>query len=217
MKRRALARPGERCLGIDRPRAIAHMGIEEREGHGRYQGRSGLVDAEVQGRLPVPGRPARREGFPPPGGLQLPPVLRGTVFLEPVERVRRPTKPGDSSKAVKVDPKLDPKPKNDGPISVECVIDPSKCDRKGKPKPPVDTGDGEPDAEPSKALASAPSTAQIRAAMTPVKPQAKACAARHGGKAGDTVRVKLSVSGPTGKVLSAQALDDHAGTSLGLM
>jgi hypothetical protein len=134
---------------------------------------------------------------------------------ERVERGRRPTKPGDSSKAVKVDPKVDPKPKDGGPISVECVIDPSKCDRKGKPKPPVDTGDGEPDGEPSKALASAPSTAQIRAAMTPVKPQAKACAPRHGGKAGDTVRVKLSVSGPTGKVLSAQALDDHAGTSLG--
>jgi hypothetical protein len=135
---------------------------------------------------------------------------------EPEVRARghRPNKPDGSSKPPKLDPK--PEPKDAGVVSVECVIDPSKCDRKGKPKP-VDTSNDDDGGggEPSKALASAPSTAQIRTAMTPVKPQAKACAARHGGKAGDTVRVKLSVSGPTGKVLSAQALDDHAGTSLG--
>lgn len=128
-------------------------------------------------------------------------------------RVNRPHKP-DSSKPIKADPK--PEPKDAGVVSVECVIDPSKCDRKGKPKP-VDTSndDGGGDGEPSKTLPSAPSSTQIRDAMAPVKPQAKACAARHGGKAGDKVRIKLSVSGSTGKVLSAQALDDHAGTSLG--
>lgn len=126
-------------------------------------------------------------------------------------RVHRAPRTND---APKNPPKLDPKPKDAGVISVECVIDPSKCDKSGKPKARTNDDQGGDPAD-SKALPSAPSSTQIRDAMAPVKPSAKACAARHGGKAGDKVRVKLSVSGSTGKVTSAQALDDHAGTALG--
>ena len=125
-------------------------------------------------------------------------------------RVHRTPRTSDSPKTP---PTVDPKPKVGGAISVECVIDPSKCDGKGKTKPIVDEGNDEP--ADSKALPPAPSSTQIRDAMAPVKPSAKACAARHGGKAGDKVRVKLSVSGSTGKVTSALALDDYAGTPLG--
>lgn len=130
-------------------------------------------------------------------------------------RVPRSGKPSHS--IPKTTPKVDPKPtpKDASTISVECVIDPSKCDRKGKAKPRVDEGSNDPSPTDSKALPSAPSSTQIRDAMAPVKPSAKACAARHGGKAGDKVRVKLSVSGSTGKVTSALALDDYAGTPLG--
>lgn len=130
-------------------------------------------------------------------------------------RVPRSGKPSHS--IPKATPKVDPKPtpKDASAISVECVIDPSKCDGKGKTKPRIDEDSNDPSPTDSKALPSAPSSTQIRDAMAPVKPSAKACAARHGGKAGDKVRVKLSVSGSTGKVTSAQALDDHAGTALG--
>lgn len=88
-------------------------------------------------------------------------------------------------------------PKTKQSVSVECVLDPSACGRGGK------------------ALPKTPSAAQIRDAMAAVKPSAKACAGRHGGQAGDKVRVKLSVKGSTGAVLSATALDEHEGTALG--
>jgi len=128
-------------------------------------------------------------------------------------RVPRPSRPGTPPKPT---PKTDPKPtpKDNGVISVECVIDPSKCGN-GKTKPRVDEGDGDGDPSSSKVLPAAPSSSQIREAMAVVKPQAKACGPRHGGTPGEKVRVKLSVVGSTGKVTSAQALDDHAGTALG--
>jgi hypothetical protein len=104
-------------------------------------------------------------------------------------------------------PKVTPKEE----LSVECIIDPSKCG-KGKSQPRADKDDPPPS---SKDLPAAPSSSQIRTAMAEVKGQAKACGARHSGHDGEKVRVKLSVVGATGKVTSAQALDDHAGTPLG--
>ena len=129
-------------------------------------------------------------------------------------RGSRPSRPGNPGKTPpKTDPKAAPKatPK-DEVISVECVINPSSCD-KGKAKPQTVERDGDPSS--SQALPPSPSSSQIRDAMAAVKPQAKACGPRHGGKEGEKVRVKLSVTGSTGKVTSAQALDDHAGTALG--
>jgi hypothetical protein len=106
-------------------------------------------------------------------------------------------------------PKVAPKEEE---LSVECIIDPAKCGR-GKSQARPDKKEDPPSS--SKDLPAAPSSSQIRDAMAAVKPQAKACGPRNGGSAGDKVRVKLSVSGSTGRVTSAQALDDHAGTALG--
>jgi hypothetical protein len=52
---------------------------------------------------------------------------------------------------------------------------------------------------------------QIREGFSKVKGKAKAC----GGEPGVTVRVKVSIAGDTGNVISVDALDDHAGTPLG--
>jgi hypothetical protein len=127
-------------------------------------------------------------------------------------RVPRTTRPGTPKTTPKTGP--EPVPKDGGAISVQCVLEPEKCG-KGKTKP--DPGPVESNDEPSssKPLPAAPSSSQIRDAMAVVKPQAKACGPRHGGTAGEKVRVKLSVTGSTGKITSAQALEDHAGTALG--
>ncbi|MCA9650355.1 MAG: hypothetical protein KC501_10630 [Myxococcales bacterium] len=94
-------------------------------------------------------------------------------------------------------PVVEPPPKKDTGVSVECVLDPSACKGSGR------------------ALPATPSAAQIRDAMAPVKPTAKACGSRHSGRSGETVRVKLSAKGSTGAITSARALDDHADTALG--
>ena len=153
---------------------------------------------------------AAAEATEEPADASEPEAKAGAETASVRARGPRASKPSTPSKTV---PKAEPEPERASAISVECVIDPSKCDTKGKPKPRVD----EPREEPvsAKGLPPAPTSLQIRDAMAPVKPQAKACAARHGGGPGEKVRIKLSVSGSTGKVTSAQALDDHAGTPLG--
>lgn len=116
---------------------------------------------------------------------------------EPATAKARPKRPRPHRKPKPertADP--EPKPKKERVVSVECVLDPSKCGS-------------------SKGLPATPSAAQIRDAMSTVKPEAKACAGRHGGRAGDKVKVKLSAKGSTGAITSARALDDHAGTPLG--
>ncbi len=100
-------------------------------------------------------------------------------------------------------------PEDKGSVSVECIINPDKCSRKKPPKPNSETAGS------TKDLPATPSPSQIRTAMAPVKPTAKACGPRHGGSSGDRVRVKLSAAGRTGKIISAKALEGHAGTALG--
>ncbi len=100
--------------------------------------------------------------------------------------------------------------KDDGVVSVECVIDPTKCSKSGRPgKAKTD------EPKSTKDLPLTPNSSQVRSAMAKVKPDAKACRTRHGGSAGEKVRVKLSVVGTTGRVVSANAIEDHAGTALG--
>ncbi len=102
-------------------------------------------------------------------------------------------------------------PKVDRDVPVECVIDPASCavgDAKAPKGPPP----------PPKAADDRPLTlgqSEIRAGIAPLKPTAKACATRHGGTPGETVRVKLSIAGPTGAVISTQAEAPHQGTPLG--
>ncbi|MCA9709830.1 MAG: hypothetical protein KDK70_28580 [Myxococcales bacterium] len=107
-------------------------------------------------------------------------------------------------------PKTKTKTKDDGMVSVECIIDPSKCTKRGRPRDP------EPDEPAStQGLPKTPSASQIRSAMAEVKPDAKACGSRHGASSGTTVRVKLSARGSTGAITGATPLDEHAGTALG--
>lgn len=58
------------------------------------------------------------------------------------------------------------------------------------------------------------SMSQVRAGIAPRKRAAVACGERHGAR-GERVLVKLSISGATGKVTSATAVGEHAGTDVG--
>ncbi len=55
----------------------------------------------------------------------------------------------------------------------------------------------------------------VRTALRPVKAAARACARQHGASPGTKVRVKLSIEGATGLVLSAAPLGEHADSPLG--
>ncbi len=106
--------------------------------------------------------------------------------------------------------KPNPPKKDDRDISVECLLDQSKCGARSKPdrgrdKTDKDTGP----------LPEALSSSQIRTAIKSVKPEAKACGRSHGASSGEQVRVKLSIIGRTGAVTKSDALGDHAGTALG--
>ena len=55
----------------------------------------------------------------------------------------------------------------------------------------------------------------IKAGVAPHKAAAKACGPKHGAAPGESVKVKLSISGSTGTVSSSSAVGKHAGTPLG--
>lgn len=55
----------------------------------------------------------------------------------------------------------------------------------------------------------------VRKALAPVKAAARTCGRTHGASPGTKVRVKLSIDGATGLVVSATPLDDHSTSPLG--
>ena len=55
----------------------------------------------------------------------------------------------------------------------------------------------------------------VRKGFGAVKDQAKACGPKHGVAAGTKVSVKVSIAGSTGKIESAQAMGEHAGSAVG--
>ncbi len=170
-----------------------------------------VVDEPESEPEPEPSEPA-------PAGLEGKPhaITPEAALPEAAELEPAPTSVARTSRKPHAKPVTKPaaepvtKPNSSAILPVECVIDPSRCSNgKLRTKPTVED-------PPSKAgLPAAPSSLQIREAMSSVRPQAKACAAKHSGRVGDKVSVKLSVQGSTGKVTSATALDDHAGTPLG--
>jgi hypothetical protein len=95
-------------------------------------------------------------------------------------------------------------------LSVECVLDPASCGL-GSSRP-VTTPSSPPAAVdiPDKLTA-----ATLRTHLSSAKSQAKTCAPRQGATSGESVQVKLSIVGATGRVISATAVGDHAGTALG--
>jgi hypothetical protein len=131
-----------------------------------------------------------------------------------------PVEPRDSAtprvrrveRAPRVDGITTPPPPRNADVPIECVLDPHlpKCAAKATTQPPVKG--------PAKADANLPdilSQTALRAGVAPVKAAAKACGTKHGAKPGEKVRVKLSVAGPTGAVVSTSPEPPHRGTPLG--
>lgn len=98
-----------------------------------------------------------------------------------------------------------------GDVSVDCILDPSKCKKGGSKKP---SGGSKPAAADSNLPASLTSP-DIRAGVAPYKSAAKSCGGKHGASKGTKVKVKLSITGATGTVASATAEAPHKGTPLG--
>ena len=124
-------------------------------------------------------------------------------------------KPGDKKgetgdkPAVGTDPpaKVEPKKEDDATPSVECILDPSKCKKGGgggaTTKPP-------PDASMPEKL----ELADIKAGVSGPKSSAESNCKKH-AKGGEKVKIKLSISGPAGTVLSSSAEDDAGNAALG--
>ena len=64
-------------------------------------------------------------------------------------------------------------------------------------------------------LAETLTQAEIKAGVDAVLPEARACGPEHDAPAGETVRVRFSIEGATGKVSSSSAQAPHADTPLG--
>ncbi len=97
-------------------------------------------------------------------------------------------------------------------MSVDCILDPSKCKKGGGSSAP--SGGSKP-APADSNLQATLSSSDIRAGVAPYKSAAKACGGKHGASAGTKVKIKLSISGSTGTVASASAEPPHTGTPLG--
>ena len=60
-----------------------------------------------------------------------------------------------------------------------------------------------------------PTAQDVKDALAKLKGAAKACGVQHGATPGETVKIKLSIAGATGRVTSSTAQSPHAGTELG--
>ncbi len=96
-----------------------------------------------------------------------------------------------------------------GDVSVDCLLDPSKC-KTGSTTTKKTTTTGS-SSGPEKLSAT-----DIKAGITSaVKSKAAACGPKNGAAPGTKVSIKFSISGSSGKVSSASATGAHAGTALG--
>jgi hypothetical protein len=97
-------------------------------------------------------------------------------------------------------------------LDVDCILNPDLPKCKGgttstkKAKP---AGSSDPNL-PEKLTVS-----DIREGVASVKATAKSCGGKHSAAAGTSVKVRMSISGSTGRVVSAKAEPPHTGTALG--
>lgn len=135
-------------------------------------------------------RPRNRDpaGDPDPGGDAATPSGGGTGGEDAA---------ADASGTTGAPPPPEP-PKTS---AVDCLLDPSApgCAEKTAPKPKTSS---EPAVDPN--LPAKLTPAELRDGFHAVKDNAKACGPRYGASAGTKVRVKVSISGATGKVISAR-------------
>ncbi len=105
------------------------------------------------------------------------------------------------------------KPKED--VSVDCILDPSSCNKGGSKKSSSSSSSSSSSKPADPNLPATLTSSDIRAGVEPYKGAAKACGSKHGAAAGTKVKVKLSISGSSGTVSSASAQAPHQGTPLG--
>jgi hypothetical protein len=132
---------------------------------------------------------------------------------EPIERPTEAATDSEVSPPEAAKPAESESVANKSAYTAECLLDPSRpgC------QDPNASKDSKPDNGPNVTgtLPDKLSDLQLRQALAGAKETAKACGTQHGAPAGTQVRVKLSIAGDTGKVVSAQPLDSHATTALG--
>ncbi|SFD55311.1 MJ0042 family finger-like domain-containing protein [Nannocystis exedens] len=140
----------------------------------------------------------------PPGGTD---DKKGTVAKTTTKKTTDKKGEKTDSKSTALDPKVEPKKeekkeeKKDD-YSVDCILDPSKCGKKGGGG--GDSGSSKPPADSS--LPEKLELSDIQAGVNPVKANAKTNCAKN-AKGGEKVSIKLSISGPSGTVLSSTVVD----------
>lgn len=100
----------------------------------------------------------------------------------------------------------------DADVTADCVLGVSDCGSAKGPKAPDTTP---PAAKARETLPAKLTMAQLRTGVSAQKPAAKQCGRLHGASAGEEVRVRLSITGASGAVVSAAAQAEHARTELG--
>jgi len=106
--------------------------------------------------------------------------------------------------------------KDDTRFTTECLLDPDSpgCGSHSVSKPKEASATPE-HPNTGASLPEKLTDSQIRSAMAPLKTKAKQCAFQYAAAPGTKVRVKLSIQGETGKVLSAEALPPHERQAVG--
>ncbi|WP_266221235.1 hypothetical protein [Paraliomyxa miuraensis] len=162
--------------------------------------------------VPYEDAPELAEDDPEPAGPVAEPVAEPEP--KPTKKATR-TRSTASSRSTKAKVATKNETKNEAKakasIPVECVLDPSRCDDRGSI---TKTTAAEPSSRPAP-LPAKLSTSQLKQAFATTKADARRCGPEHGVDPGVTVRVKLSIEGSTGSVLSATPQDEHATGSLG--
>lgn len=106
-------------------------------------------------------------------------------------------------------------------IDVDCLLNPNlaKCGKKGASGGGASAGSSKKSAPKASAedpsLPQSLSPSQLLAGLRGAKSKAKSCGRQHGAAPGTKVRIRMSIAGASGKVESAEAQGDHAGTALG--
>lgn len=120
----------------------------------------------------------------------------------------------DRERATIIDKRAAPSTRatKDAELTADCVLGLADC---GSPKKPKAPATSPPVGNTRDALPAKLTMAQLRTGVSAQKPAAKQCGRTHGASAGEEVRVRLSITGASGAVVSAAAQGEHARTELG--
>lgn len=165
-----------------------------------------------------------KPSVPVVAAAEAPPTPVASVEAQPESQPEVPPAPPSSKPPRVKRPKPRTKPDPPG-RSVDCILDPTRCEEPGAPRRAAEPDDAvkvdcildrtKCGRAADSHLPQTLSAAQVREAVAVVKPTAQACGPKHHAAVGTRVKVKLSVSGKTGRVLSAHAQDPWDGKPLG--